>query len=400
MALILVTGGTTRSANGTLVSVSNKVTFSGIGATTTLHYRDEGDFYSDDLTLTTAATGLTFSVGATWYTAASLPAQTTTAVNQVLYVKQGGYAAASGSSFTTTGLFDTAHAEAPVISGTLTATITGTTTATIVGPTATGTITKWQYQIGAGSWVDVASTSGTFPSTNITGLTANTAYTFGVRAVNDTAVSETRSSASVTTHEASFSDAFSNSSLDARWATLTTSPGTVTETTSLAISSTDSGRALVYLKNFIAKESSVYTVKGTRDTSGNLMCYMVVSRIHPSTGIDPRIFVYQAQYGDFGILYNHPTNGLYYWSGALNQWQTTGAEALTATANTVYSVKLTVTSTTFKVGIYNSSDTLLEETSTVNWSDAKLSGDAFLCFGDHWEGYYSGGMTISLASKA
>ena len=74
---------------------------------------------------------------------------------------------------------------APVVSGTLTATPSDAKV-TLFGPTATDDveIVKWQYNVDSGLWVDIASTSGTMPSTDVTGLTNGTEYDFCVRVLD------------------------------------------------------------------------------------------------------------------------------------------------------------------------------------------------------------------------
>jgi hypothetical protein len=69
------------------------------------------------------------------------------------------------------------------ISGTLSA-LVGDTQVTLSGPTVNFTPAKWQRKTGSGSWVDVASTATTFPSTVVTGLTNGQSYTFTVQAVD------------------------------------------------------------------------------------------------------------------------------------------------------------------------------------------------------------------------
>ena len=75
---------------------------------------------------------------------------------------------------------------APAIAGTLSATPTAVQgQVTLSGPTATDAvgIAKWQYQVDAGAWVDVASTSGAFPSTNVSSLSI-ASHNFAVRALD------------------------------------------------------------------------------------------------------------------------------------------------------------------------------------------------------------------------
>lgn len=92
--------------------------------------------------------------------------------------------------------FNTAEApevpdtEAPTISGTLTAEA-GDGQVTLTGPNATDNvgIAKWQrrHRVSAGewgTWVDIASTSGTMPSTAVSPLTNGTSYEFEIRAVD------------------------------------------------------------------------------------------------------------------------------------------------------------------------------------------------------------------------
>ena len=232
----------------------------------------------------------------------------------------------------------------PVISGTLTATVTGTTTATIVGPTATGTITKWQWTKDAGSnWTDVASTSGTFPSTGITGLTAGTAYTFGVRAVNDTATSDTVTSAEVTTlpYVGVFTDTFG--SLDAdRWATAVAGSATVSVAGGKLVASGSAAVAdanLVYLKRSLdlaATRSYNFLVNPIVSPTTGLN--IEVSLRVPLIGTDAqlwgirgtRAYVQRSSTaaGDTSAVLRYAdANGtaLYYWNGSA--WTTSFAEA-------------------------------------------------------------------------
>jgi hypothetical protein len=125
----------------------------------------------------------------TWYTLSNLPLQTVNQVNIPLYLKQTSIASSQAGSFTTSAVFDLAVADiiAPAVSGTLTATVNSSTQVTLSGPTATDAVgvAKWQRRTNSGSWVDIpSSASGTMPSVAVTGLTAGTAYTFGVRPVD------------------------------------------------------------------------------------------------------------------------------------------------------------------------------------------------------------------------
>lgn len=97
----------------------------------------------------------------------------------------------------------------PVISGTLTATA-GNAQVTLVGPTATDNvgIAKWQYRVDAGAWVDIASTSGTMPSTVVSGLTNGQSYTFDVRALDAAGNASDNRSASATPVAFSLPDEF------------------------------------------------------------------------------------------------------------------------------------------------------------------------------------------------
>ena len=89
----------------------------------------------------------------------------------------------TSAPFTTAAAADTT---APVIAGTLTATVNSATQVTLSGVTATDNvgIAKWQYRVDLDVWMDVASTSTTFPETMVGGLSTDTTYTFGVRALD------------------------------------------------------------------------------------------------------------------------------------------------------------------------------------------------------------------------
>jgi hypothetical protein len=188
MALIIVTGGTTGAKDGTLVSVSNPVTFSALNAVVTLHMRSDG-LGTDDLDVTLPSEVQASVDNSTWYTLSNLPLQTVNQVNVPLYLKQTSLASAQAGSFTTSAVFDLSAADitAPTQPAGLVATANSSTQVTLSGATSSDNvgIAKWQYKVDSGAWVDITSSaSNSLPSTPVTGLTASTTYTFYVRTLD------------------------------------------------------------------------------------------------------------------------------------------------------------------------------------------------------------------------
>ncbi len=154
-------------------------------ATVTFSTTDpDGDAIIYTVAITTSAT----PPASGWVTATSPYTRSTLSQTTTYYA----HVRASDGTLTTVGtsaMFTTAAAAdttAPTIAGTLVATVNGTTQVTLSGVTASDEngIAKWQRRVNSDAWVDVASTSTTFPATAVGGLTPDTSYTFDVRAVD------------------------------------------------------------------------------------------------------------------------------------------------------------------------------------------------------------------------
>ena len=102
-----------------------------------------------------------------------------------------------GSGTASSGVSATTLANAPTG---LTAQSTAVTTATIsfTAPTGSATITNYEYSTNGSTWTALSPADATTPVT-VTGLTANTAYTLYLRAVNAGGSGATSSGVSVTT---------------------------------------------------------------------------------------------------------------------------------------------------------------------------------------------------------
>lgn len=215
MALNIVTGGTTDAADGTLVSSSNKITFTALNSNVTVHIRTDADTYSADQTF-------------------SVPAQVEVSFNG------GGAWSGSGSNPISVGA-DVADLNAAVLlrqvitatspTGTLTTNGTFTACSALSAPTLTATAGRKQVSL---SWTNVSNESGytiergtdgvtygttvTSPAADATsytdtGLAAGTTYYYRIKAVGTGRYSDSSygTSGAVTTYSTGFTSASTSS---------------------------------------------------------------------------------------------------------------------------------------------------------------------------------------------
>jgi hypothetical protein len=193
MALGIYLNGTTGGTDGTLEVPNDgaglRLRFTP-GSVAVFHLRCPSGYRTSESVTVTAPTGCEVSSDGVTYAATAVYASHDIADTNVACYLKSVSAAKGATGLVTDPRLASVTTEipdvtAPVIDGTLTAT-PGDTQVTLTGPTATDAvgIAKWQYRVDAGSWVDIASTSDTMPSTDVTGLTNGTEYDFDVRVLD------------------------------------------------------------------------------------------------------------------------------------------------------------------------------------------------------------------------
>lgn len=235
MALHIYTGGTTGAADGTLeVGGDEQGLTLAVGATGVLHLRCDEGGQTDEGVVVNAPTGCEVSAdGVTFGATATYPAGSIQDVNVACHVKRTatGLTEDEWRGGTTTPRLALVAVEAaagdttaPVIAGTLIATVDSSSQVTLSGVTATDNvgIAKWQYQVDGDAWVDVTSTSGTFPATQVGGLSADTAYTFAVRALDAAGNASAEKTASATVPDWTVTYDFSGATLPTGITSVTT----------------------------------------------------------------------------------------------------------------------------------------------------------------------------------
>jgi len=286
VALGIYLGGTTGAADGTLEVPGDGtgLILGAIGSVGTIHIRAaSGKQNAEQVTVNAPANCEVSADGITYAATAVYAIGALQDVNVALYVKRtaGTDALTTGGTTTprlsliTEEVIPVPDTTAPVLSGTLSA-VAGDTQVTLSGPTASDAvgIAKWQYRIGTGVWVDVASTSGTFPSTVVSDLTNGTAYSFTVRALdaagNASAASNAASATPVAppvTHTDDFADGALSTTL---WDLQKTASATAIENgTTLALTSpsTSDGFLLYRKTRLTLSDTKTYKWKLRLDSS-------------------------------------------------------------------------------------------------------------------------------------
>lgn len=158
----------------------------------------------------------------------------------------------------------------------------------------------------------------------------------------------------------------------------------------LGVVGTDAG--IVVTKNALADLNFEAVVRIRGVTIAGFLCFLSLvqqdNQPTPGTATAPRrIVVRQSSTLDGGIQILYWTDTHFYgWNGTTNSWvEDVGSEAVSGNIGTYYIVKLTSTATSWKVGIYNDNEVLLEETDSVLWSSIKDDEkDYWLYFGVPW----------------
>lgn len=189
MALAIVTGGTTDATDGTLVSSSNKITFTALSPSyVTAHVRtDTADTYASNQVFT-IPTGveISFDGGSTWKGVADSPytySGTIGDLNQTIRIRQTAIQASAIAAIDTSGTFSSCTALSDV-SG-LSATAGNTTAVVSWSSVANRTYYTVQRATDAGFTTNLT----TLTTTNLTGsysdagLTNGTTYYYRVKAI-------------------------------------------------------------------------------------------------------------------------------------------------------------------------------------------------------------------------
>lgn len=193
MPLIIVTGGTTGAADGTLVSSGNPITFTGLATAVDAHVRCDPGYWSDDQDFTVPAElEISFDGGATWFDSGDNPITGTTGlglggtdiedVNYPIKVRQSTLAGSTAGTFTTDGTYTAIAALGPVTG--LTGTRSSSGTSVDLSWTALADCTY--YKIERATAADFSTGLTTLTSTatattySDTGRTAGTTYYYRI----------------------------------------------------------------------------------------------------------------------------------------------------------------------------------------------------------------------------
>lgn len=189
MSLKIVTGGTTGAADGTLVSSSNKITFTAIDTVVNAHMRCDDDTYSADETFTLPSDGsvqVSFDGGTTWYGSADSPRSVGVDIgdlNVAIKLRQHASTASTSGSFSTDGTFVAATALGNV-SG---FTVTPGDTQNALSWSAVTNRTSYQVDRATDSGFTTGVTLGVYTGTGTsytdTGLTNGTTYYYRIKAI-------------------------------------------------------------------------------------------------------------------------------------------------------------------------------------------------------------------------
>lgn len=278
-------------------------------------------------------------------------------------------------------IVDLTAPSAPVITSPAAGTTQAATTDVVFTAEAGGTGVAYN---GATPYAAVEAPAGTYTAAGVP--LAMGANSLTAR-VTDAAGNESAASAAVslTREAAGFSDAFNNSNLDAaNWGTVINGAGTVTETTSLALTSTADAADtnLVYYKSHPALDGKVYTLRA-RAASGGLYGLCLWNKAGDPTAADyptqsQRWIVYDSfpfnDQPNTAVLYqdNTDTQQVVYATAALlpNEW---------------YDFALTMGAAGWRYRIVRvSTAAVVLDTGEIAWSATKATVEAerWLTFGD------------------
>jgi hypothetical protein len=165
---------------------------------------------------------------------------------------------------TTAGTTSTPNETAPSAVSSLTVNPTGTSQLTVsFGPSTAGTypITKYQYRVGSGSFIDTPVTANT--PFNITSLNPETSYTISVRAYASSGTTSSASSASATT------DPTIAAAPTISWSRMTTSDRTTAKLSWNNVATSSTGTLTYYVYSYEVNDSEqVVAQLATQSTSG------------------------------------------------------------------------------------------------------------------------------------
>lgn len=188
MALNIVTGGTAGAADGTLVSSSNKITFTALSSNVTVHMRTDADTYSADHTFSVPTqVEVSFNGGGAWYGSGSNPISVGADVadlNVAVLLRQTITATSPAGTLTTNGTF-TACTVLATVTG-LTGTRSSSGTSVDLSWTAVSNRTYYQIQRDTAADFSGATTltsTATATTYSDTGRTAGTTYYYRVKAI-------------------------------------------------------------------------------------------------------------------------------------------------------------------------------------------------------------------------
>lgn len=415
MALSIVTGGTAGTTDGTVVSASNKITFTALSPSyITAHVRtDTADTYTSDQAFT-IPTGveISFDSGATWKGVADSPYTYPLAIgdlNQAMRIRQTAIQTSSAASLVTSGTFSSCTALADVTS--FTATDAGSGGQVNLSWSAVTNRTYYQIQgaTDAGFTTNLTTLTSTETSTSysVTGLTDGTTYYFRIKAVGTGQYKDSANwvTANATPTAVTFTDNFNDSSLDTtRFGTITNAGGTVTETTSLALA--DDGTtwnkiACLYLKAEVSLSTArTYRARivNTSATEGcNQMTLYGCSGTAPTysdfSNIDHWIIAttWRGSTASVSTYYNTGT-----WAGTAMTGQT-NLGSMSSSNYYDYIIEVAQNAGTWQIRatIKNNSGTVLSQTSWVNCSSLRSESHYFIVIGrPYQDGAFNGSMTV------
>ena len=409
MPLKIVTGGTTGAADGTLVSSSNKLTFTALNTAIDAHIRCDDGYWTNDEDFTVPTeVEVSFDGGLTWYDSGDNPITVPEIedVNYAIKFRQTT-AAASTSGTLTSGLTVTYSA----ITALSTPTLTATGGDTIVDLSWTNVANEDGYTIERGTdgvnYSALTTKSAGVTTHQDTGRTNGTTYYYRVRAEGSGRYSDSGWGSANATPAVSvtFTDNFDNSSLDtARFGTITNAGGTVTETTSLALGddgTTSNKIACVYLKAEVSLATAqtyrarVVNTAGTDalnqltlfGTSGSAPVYAdlsdinkwIVSLVHRPGG------------SGVSIYYNTGT-----WAGTAMPGQTNLSSMSTSNYyDYILEVKQNTGVWQVQATIKNNSGTTISQSNWVNASSLASYSKYWLIVGrPYQDGAYNGSLTV------